>query len=353
MNIWAPGDDLPSAHNKEFANQRWKTGTSQAAPLVAGTMAICKLSSLFLRQQTTNNQLVVGYEEIIDSAQSVYNTLNDNQLNDILSGLSDPWFWGEKENNCFLQTGITQPPNSPSNQPYKGPPGNYNPPHDRPPGLKARATVPTGARRDVAPEIDAPPDKDFKNTKVEPAGENSPMVITQELTLTDETDFSNAPLDPIYYDEVPADTAPENSKPTRFVNVILEENLIGIAPFSRTEMKWLFYTFSAAFGISIQDSIDSRCSLNAPSSEAPADGVKDLKGSPFPAGSFKFTTGDGDCEYKNDGTGNPGAVWCAGTDFAHNCIANTGLNKYCDQLVKANTGEAKQITQRIVADCNW
>ena len=46
---------------------------------------------------------------------------------------------------------------------------------------------------------------------------------------------------------------------------------------------------------------------------------------PFPAGTFSVKTPDGDCEYENDGNGNPGALWCG--DKAHSCKAHENKDK--------------------------
>ncbi|KAH8665712.1 hypothetical protein BGZ60DRAFT_431904 [Tricladium varicosporioides] len=130
------------------------------------------------------------------------------------------------------------------------------------------------------------------------------------------------------------------------VNIILEEQLIGIAPNSRVEMKWLLY--SVPFGT------ESECTEN-PGTWVTADGVKNLRAPPFPAGTFKIKTGDGDCEYKNDGKGNPGALWCNGK--GHSCKAHRNKDKpnregekYCWDLMKKNPSLG-QTTHRGVVSC--
>ncbi|KAL8930404.1 MAG: hypothetical protein Q9208_000587 [Pyrenodesmia sp. 3 TL-2023] len=74
-----------------------------------------------------------------------------------------------------------------------------------------------------------------------------------------------------------------------------------------------------------------------PVAEAPAAGDIDFNRPPFRAGTFSVKTPDGDCEYKNDGNGNPGALWYG--DEVHSCKAHENKDKgwrkgdkYCSNL---------------------
>ncbi|KAH0427967.1 hypothetical protein CcaCcLH18_09326 [Colletotrichum camelliae] len=79
-----------------------------------------------------------------------------------------------------------------------------------------------------------------------------------------------------------------------------------------------------------------------PAAEAPADkSITQLSNFQYPHGTFPLKTQDGDCEYKNDGKGNPGALWCGGK--AHSCRAHPdGATKYCSELGAKITGKVEQ-----------
>ncbi|KAL6914851.1 hypothetical protein FSST1_012611 [Fusarium sambucinum] len=63
--------------------------------------------------------LIIGYEGISDNARLVYDRVKANQLSGVVGKLSNPWFFGEKENNFFAQTGAGS--RNVNEQPYTGP----------------------------------------------------------------------------------------------------------------------------------------------------------------------------------------------------------------------------------------
>ncbi|ESZ99230.1 oviduct-specific glycoprotein [Sclerotinia borealis F-4128] len=107
---------------------------------------------------------------------------------------------------------------------------------------------------------------------------------------------------------------PPESKPSKALNIILENKRRGVPNDNSAEdvMNWLFY--------SVPQGTSSTCSDDpTPVTVAPATGITQTNNPPYPAGIFDVKTQDGDCQYKNDGTGNPGAVWCG--DNGHNSAA--------------------------------
>lgn len=142
---------------------------------------------------------------------------------------------------------------------------------------------------------------------------------------------------------------PPDNKPTKALNILLENRRRGIpddANFA-DQMKWLFF--------SVPQGTASECTEN-PAAEACAVLTHwKLINPPFPAGTFDLKTQDGACEYKNDGTGNAGSLWCSGTE--HGCKAHahkdTGREDEvsCDELA-IKTGWAT-IYQRAVVVCEW
>ncbi|CAF3656802.1 unnamed protein product [Fusarium graminearum] len=100
IDIWAPGSEIVSLALDGRTMMR--TGSSMSSGQVAGIMA-----------------LIVGYEGISDNARLVYDRLKANQLSGVVGKLSNPWFFGEKENNFFAQTGAGS--RNVNEQPYTGP----------------------------------------------------------------------------------------------------------------------------------------------------------------------------------------------------------------------------------------
>ncbi|KAG5659943.1 hypothetical protein KAF25_003465 [Fusarium avenaceum] len=148
------------------------------------------------------------------------------------------------------------------------------------------------------------------------------------------------------------DTSPEEPQtppagPTKALNIILENKRHGI-PMDKDfydTMNWLFY--SADFGTA------SQCALN-PALATHADvsihtlSIDALRDDHFPGGTFDLKTQDGDCQYKNDGTGNPGALWCG--DQAHSCRAHPDRRTFtsCPDLDKS-----AQIQHAAMVVCEW
>jgi hypothetical protein len=71
----------------------------------------------------------------------------------------------------------------------------------------------------------------------------------------------------------------------------------------------------------------------------------------YPAGTYPIQTQDGLCAYKNDGQGNPGALWCG--NVAHSCKPSGDRNS----AIRCPDLEKKQDWQTInhypVATCEW
>jgi hypothetical protein len=135
--------------------------------------------------------------------------------------------------------------------------------------------------------------------------------------------------------------------PTKALNIIFESKRRGIYSDKdyATPYNWLFY--SVPYGTPSQCSDDPvpatvaraavRVYLNLPMS--------------FPAGTYDVKTQDGDCQYKNDGKGNAGALWC--NDVVHPCRANVDKDKRftCDDL-REKTGWP-YIEHVPVGVCEW
>ncbi|KAF5690636.1 oviduct-specific glycoprotein [Fusarium denticulatum] len=119
------------------------------------------------------------------------------------------------------------------------------------------------------------------------------------------------------------DTSPEGpappAAPTKALNIILENKRHGVPndkDFYDT-INWLFY--STNYGTASQCALYPALATHA---DVPIStlSINALKDDYFPGGTYDVKTQDGDCQYKNDGTGNPGALWCG--DQAHSCRAH-------------------------------
>lgn len=151
-------------------------------------------------------------------------------------------------------------------------------------------------------------------------------------------------------DEPGEDEGDGEGGPTKALNIILENSRHGI-PNDKDFYdiyKWLF--FSVPYGTASQCQVDP-----IPVAEAPADkSITQLIKPQFPHGTFEVKTQDGMCEYKNDGTGNAGALWCGET--AHSCRAHADMtagreaDKSCAELGKRIKGWAEQ---RAIVVCEW
>ncbi|CAD0098997.1 unnamed protein product [Aureobasidium mustum] len=119
--------------------------------------------------------------------------------------------------------------------------------------------------------------------------------------------------------------------PTKALNIIRENKedfWVGERP-TRFESNWLFY--SVPFGTA------SECSDNPIPVSVVGIANTDRPDLPVdpPGGTFAVETQDGKCEYKNDGTGNAGALWCSGT--MHSCKYHDNRDKAsrCTNLMKS------------------
>lgn len=100
---------------------------------------------------------------------------------------------------------------------------------------------------------------------------------------------------------------------------------------------------------------DSVCKNDPPAiREEWAQGIYRVQDAAYLGGTYDVKTPDGDCQYKNDGKGNAGALWCGGD--GHICRAHDDMtqgsgagNHYCDP------GEDKtvQVQQHGIAVCEW
>jgi hypothetical protein len=112
------------------------------------------------------------------------------------------------------------------------------------------------------------------------------------------------------------------------------------------EANWLFY--------SVDQGTASACTDNPPPY-----GVVSMPNSKgrlsfpinYPAGTYPIKTQDGMCAYKNDGKGNPGALWCG--DVAHSCKSSGDRSS----VVECPDLGAKQswlyIAHIPVVTCEW
>ncbi|KAF5707982.1 SGNH hydrolase [Fusarium mundagurra] len=147
-------------------------------------------------------------------------------------------------------------------------------------------------------------------------------------------------------DPTPEQPAPP-AGPTKALNIILENKRHGVPgdeDFYDT-MNWLFY--STDFGTASQCAPSPALATHADVSIDTLS-IDALKDDHFPGGTFDVKTQDGDCQYKNDGTGNPGALWCG--DQGHSCRAHQDRRTftYCSNLDKS-----AQIQHAAMVVCEW
>ncbi|KAF5549973.1 SGNH hydrolase [Fusarium napiforme] len=152
-------------------------------------------------------------------------------------------------------------------------------------------------------------------------------------------------------DEDDDDSSPEQpappAGPTKALNIILENKRHGVPndkDFYDT-MNWLFY--STDYGTASQCALNPALATHADVSIATFS-VDALRDNHFPGGTYDVKTQDGDCQYKNDGTGNPGALWCG--DQAHSCREHPDRQRvtYCRDLDKS-----AQIQHVPMVVCEW
>ncbi|KAK8084140.1 hypothetical protein PG996_002921 [Apiospora saccharicola] len=142
---------------------------------------------------------------------------------------------------------------------------------------------------------------------------------------------------------------PEAPKPTKALNIILENSRHGVPNDKDFYSRWKYLFFSVDFGTSSICQVDP-----APKAEAPVNDISQGIKAHLPSGTFDVQTQDGMCQYKNDGKGNAGALWCG--DTAHSCKEHADFRKgregdvYCRNLSERVKGF---VEQRAVVACEW
>lgn len=142
------------------------------------------------------------------------------------------------------------------------------------------------------------------------------------------------------------DNRGESGQPTKAVTIILENQRSGVGGDAKEKMKWLF--FSTPFGEAAVCQSKTLPAAEIESSET----VINIGQKAIPGGvTVKVKTQDGDCEYKNDGQGNPGALWCGET--AHSCRLhdNWETKSSCYGKLEGEGGAAIEQKEAIV--CEW
>ncbi|KAF5628951.1 oviduct-specific glycoprotein [Fusarium sp. NRRL 52700] len=147
------------------------------------------------------------------------------------------------------------------------------------------------------------------------------------------------------------DTSPEQpappAVPTKALNIILENKRRGVPNDKdfQDRMNWLFY--STNYGTASQCALFPALAIRADVSIGTFS-VNALKDNYFPAGTYDVKTQDGDCQYKNDGRGNPGALWCG--DQAHSCRQHPDRQRvtYCRGI-----DPPSQIQHVPMVVCEW
>lgn len=152
----------------------------------------------------------------------------------------------------------------------------------------------------------------------------------------------------IKHDELRGDDGDDDSDtPTKALNIIHEnkEDFPNGVRQTKSQANWLFYPVpfgksSVCQVISASDSIVGLADTSHPASPAAA-----------PVGTYAVDTQDGKCEYKNDGTGNAGTLWCG--DKAHGCRYDKDRSKAssCDSLAKE--GQWMEVQHVPVVVCEW
>ncbi|KAK7968654.1 hypothetical protein PG988_007727 [Apiospora saccharicola] len=142
---------------------------------------------------------------------------------------------------------------------------------------------------------------------------------------------------------------PEAPKPTKALKIILENSRHGVPNDKDFYSRWKYLFFSVDFGTSSICQVDP-----APKAEAPVNDISQGIKAHLPSGTFDVQTQDGMCQYKNDGKGNAGALWCG--DTAHSCKEHADFRKgregdvYCRNLSERIKGF---VEQRAVVACEW
>ncbi|KAL2076239.1 hypothetical protein VTL71DRAFT_1182 [Oculimacula yallundae] len=149
------------------------------------------------------------------------------------------------------------------------------------------------------------------------------------------------------YDEKSCElpTTPSNptpSAPKNALNIILDSRIFKKPGIDWQYTRYTWYFYSVPYGTG------SECSNNPlPIAQGPAgETISDE----WPSGTFNVKTQDGDCQYKNDGKGNPGALWCGST--VHSCKEHAhksqGLSgrMYCGDKLPMRNDELGGATHR-------
>ncbi|KAF5024513.1 hypothetical protein F66182_3453 [Fusarium sp. NRRL 66182] len=209
IDTWAPGSEIVSLALDGRTMMR--TGSSMSSGQVAGIMA-----------------LIVGYEGISDNARLVYDRVKANQLSGVVGKLSNPWFFGEKENNFFAQTGAGS--RNVNEQPYIGPPKDLD-----------RFMAPIDVfrkRQDSELQVDVGggqaikfPESDFwKTTEVidENANDEIPAVAVQEFKLdTSNPGVDTEPAQAEFDDDPVPEDEPSSDNPS---DLPIEEDTVNGKP---------------------------------------------------------------------------------------------------------------------------
>ena len=105
----------------------------------------------------------------------------------------------------------------------------------------------------------------------------------------------------------------EAPKATKAINIIREvkESFVWSEDINKSESNWLFYSVDQGTASACTDNPPPWLVVSLPGEGRPSFPVN------YPAGTYPIKTQDGMCAYKNDGKGNPGALWCG--DVAHSC----------------------------------
>jgi hypothetical protein len=164
----------------------------------------------------------------------------------------------------------------------------------------------------------------------------------------------------------PAPTPPPAAPKTKALSIILQKSsTIKSTKPAKVDIFWSWRYFATDQGVA------KLCDLGAPSHDEPLEDdprpkdnsspslTGDNKPPPYLTGDVKIKNLHGrDCRYKNDGTGNPGMLWCKeeeGLEVGISCQADNMKDtakdlKPCQESVKP--GEA-EISQQAVVICEW
>jgi hypothetical protein len=118
-------------------------------------------------------------------------------------------------------------------------------------------------------------------------------------------------------------------------------------------IKWLFFSTQWTEDTEIL-SFSSECA-QFPIAESFIPSYNDVDDH-MPRGTFDLTIDDvGTCQYKNDGTGNPGALWCGGGATLHTCHEHPHADRNVAESECKNLedGKGSFVFHRQVLRCEW